>query len=78
MVDPIEMLIARIMDGQPVRHASVKMIQELKARAEAAEIVLAWELNILEQEVKPIIKPSKREWLETRIKRIRAALEVKP
>jgi len=40
MVDPVEMLIARIMDGQPVRHASVKIIRELQARAETAEAAL--------------------------------------
>lgn len=50
----------------------------LRARVARLEEALRWELNILEVEVRPVVKPSKKEWIERRCERLRAALTEEP
>lgn len=46
----------------------------LRAHVAKMEEALRWELNILDVEVRPVVKPSKKEWIARRIERLRAAL----
>ena len=50
----------------------------LRARVARLEEALRWELNILDVEVRPVVKPSKKEWIERRCECLRAALTEEP